>query len=116
MKKLTFIALSMMVTASSVLAGGLVTNVNQSSAWARTLSRDASTGIDAVYYNPAGLAWQDSAWEVSGNVSLIMPGSKYTRATGTEVLYPGDPVAETADAVLVADRSRGPSISARGGL
>ena len=54
----------------------------------------------AIFYNPAGLAWQDSAWEVSGNVSLIMPGSKYTRATGTEVLYPGDAVAETADAVF----------------
>jgi len=56
MKKLTFVVLSMMITASSVLAGGLVTNTNQSSAWARTLTREASLGVDAVYYNPAGLA------------------------------------------------------------
>ncbi|MCP4310047.1 MAG: hypothetical protein GY790_02185 [Bacteroidetes bacterium] len=56
MKKLTFIALSMMVTASSVLAGGLVTNTNGSAAWVRSLTRDASVGVDAVYFNPAGLA------------------------------------------------------------
>jgi len=36
-------------------AGGLVHNTNQSAAWARMLVRDASTSIDAVYYNPAGL-------------------------------------------------------------
>ena len=56
MKKLTIIALSLMVTASSVIAGGLVTNTNQSAAWARTLTREASLGVDAVYFNPAGLA------------------------------------------------------------
>jgi long-subunit fatty acid transport protein len=56
MKKLTIIALSLMVTVSSVIAGGLVTNTNQSAAWARTLTREASLGVDAVYFNPAGLA------------------------------------------------------------
>jgi long-chain fatty acid transport protein len=54
----------------------------------------------AIFYNPAGLAWQDSAWEVSGNLSLIMPMFKYTRATGTEVLYSGDPASETENAVF----------------
>ncbi len=56
MKKLNLIILLMAVTASSVLAGGLVTNTNQSAAWARTLTREASLGVDAVYFNPAGLA------------------------------------------------------------
>ena len=45
-----------MIGATSVFAGGLVTNTNQSAAWARTLTRDASIDIDAVYFNPAGLA------------------------------------------------------------
>jgi len=36
-------------------AGGIVTNTNQSAAYARMLVRDASTDLDAVYYNPAGL-------------------------------------------------------------
>ena len=56
MKRLNLLALALLVTATSVFAGGLVTNTNQSAAWARTLTRDASTSIDAVYYNPAGLA------------------------------------------------------------
>lgn len=56
MKKLNLIVLSLLVLGSSVFAGGLVTNTNQSAAWARTLTRDASIDIDAVYFNPAGLA------------------------------------------------------------
>jgi len=38
-----------------VMAGGIVTNTNQSAAYMRTLNRNASTDIDAVYFNPAGL-------------------------------------------------------------
>ena len=38
-----------------VFAGGIVTNSNQSAKWVRMLSRDASTDIDAIYYNPAGV-------------------------------------------------------------
>ncbi|MDD4646539.1 MAG: hypothetical protein PHY99_11190, partial [Bacteroidales bacterium] len=37
-------------------AGGIVTNTNQSVGWVRSLVRDASLGVDAVYYNPAGTA------------------------------------------------------------
>ena len=39
-----------------MFGGGLVTHTNQGAAWARTLTREASLGVDAVYYNPAGLA------------------------------------------------------------
>ncbi len=54
MKKiLTFFAGAMI--AGSLFAGGLVTNTNQSARYTRFQSRNASTGIDAVYYNPAGL-------------------------------------------------------------
>jgi long-subunit fatty acid transport protein len=65
MKRLNLIALSLMVTATSALAGGLVTNTNQSAAWARSLTRDASLGVDAVYYNPAGLAQLDNGLHLS---------------------------------------------------
>jgi len=37
------------------VAGGIVTNINQSAAYVRTLNRNASTDIDAAYFNPAGL-------------------------------------------------------------
>ncbi len=55
MKKFTFLVITSMLVANFAFAGGLVTNTNQSAAWARMLVRDASTSIDAVYYNPAGL-------------------------------------------------------------
>ena len=44
-----------LLVSGTVLAGGLVTNTNQSAAWVRTLNRNASTDVDAVYFNPAGL-------------------------------------------------------------
>jgi len=43
------------VSPAVVFAGGIVTNANQSASYVRMLARDASTSIDAVYYNPAGL-------------------------------------------------------------
>lgn len=38
------------------MAGGILTNTNQSAQFARMLSRNASTDLDAVYFNPAGLS------------------------------------------------------------
>jgi long-chain fatty acid transport protein len=54
MKKLFSLAGAMLFTAS-LFAGGLVTNTNLSASWVRLPARDASTSIDAVFYNPAGL-------------------------------------------------------------
>ena len=54
MKKLTLFAAIFMLVQSAI-AGGLVTNANQSAQYVRMLSRNASLQIDAVYYNPAGL-------------------------------------------------------------
>lgn len=39
----------------TALSAGVLTNTNQSASYIRMLSRNASTDIDAVYYNPAGL-------------------------------------------------------------
>jgi long-subunit fatty acid transport protein len=43
-----------MLTAT-LLAGGIVTNQNQSAQYTRMQARDATLGIDAVFFNPAGL-------------------------------------------------------------
>lgn len=43
-------------------ADGLVTNGVHSAQYSRMLSRNASTEIDAVYYNPAGLINLDYGW------------------------------------------------------
>lgn len=55
MRKITISLISMLLIVNLAFAGGLVTNTNQSTAWARMLVRDASTSIDAVYFNPAAL-------------------------------------------------------------
>lgn len=54
MRKLLTIISAFAVT-GSLFAGGLVTNNNQSALFTRLQSRNASTDIDAVYFNPAGL-------------------------------------------------------------
>ena len=69
-KLLTFFA-SMLIT-GSLLAGGLVTNINQSAAWVRLPSRNASVGIDAVYFNPAGLMKLGNGLHVSLSNQSIM--------------------------------------------
>jgi long-subunit fatty acid transport protein len=55
MKKLLLIITGALLLPTLVNAGGIVTNTNQSAYWVRTMVRDASTGIDAAYFNPAGL-------------------------------------------------------------
>lgn len=55
MKKLLIVTLTLLLVSSVVFAGGIVTNTNQSAEYVRTLNRNASTDVDAVYYNPAGL-------------------------------------------------------------
>lgn len=61
MKKLSFLAALIMLS-HLVFAGGLLTNTNQSAQFIRMMSRNASTGIDAVYFNPAGLIKMDDGW------------------------------------------------------
>jgi len=61
MKKLTFFAAFFML-AQLAFAGGLLTNTNQSAQFIRMMSRNASTGIDAVYFNPAGLIKMEDGW------------------------------------------------------
>ncbi len=48
-----------------LFAGGIVTNTNQSAQFVRMLSRNASTQIDAVYFNPAGVIRMDDGFHFS---------------------------------------------------
>lgn len=56
MKKILLIASLALCNFSLIFAGGILTNTNQSAHFIRMVARDASTQIDAVYTNPAGLA------------------------------------------------------------
>jgi long-chain fatty acid transport protein len=62
-KFLSFIAATFIT--GSLFAGGLVTNTNQSAAWVRMPSRNATVGIDAVYFNPAGLTKLEDGFHFS---------------------------------------------------
>ncbi len=56
LKKIILTGMACYCYASGLLAGGLLTNTNQSVHFLRNPARGASTEIDAVYTNPAGLA------------------------------------------------------------
>jgi long-chain fatty acid transport protein len=56
MKKV-FISIAAIAFSFSAFAGGFVTNTNQSARFLRNPARNASTEIDAIYSNPAGLSF-----------------------------------------------------------
>ncbi len=70
MKKILTV-ISVLVITGSLFAGGLVTNTNHSAYMVRMLSRQASTGVDAVYYNPAGLTKLADGFHFSVNNQVI---------------------------------------------
>jgi hypothetical protein len=71
MKRKLFLLLSAALLSTSLMAGGIMTNSNQSAAYARMLARNASLGIDAVYYNPAGLTKLGNGFYLSLNNQSI---------------------------------------------
>jgi long-chain fatty acid transport protein len=112
-KLLTFVAAAFIT--GTLLAGGLVTNTNQSASWVRLPSRNASTSIDAVYFNPAGLMKLENGFHLSvSNQSIVQtkkvenfynrPGHNYGL---NDPLYVGDvtaPAFPSVYAVYKTDR------------
>lgn len=54
-RKIAISTLFIMCQFPPLLAGGVLTNTNQTAKFARYMALDASTTIEAAYYNPAGL-------------------------------------------------------------
>ena len=85
-KILTFFAGTLIT--GSLLAGGLVTNNNHSAMFTRLLNRNASTDIDAVYFNPAGLTSLGDGFHFSINNQTISQTqtitSDYSVLSGTK--------------------------------
>ncbi len=106
MKRLNLLLVVMLVSSQILMAGGLKTNVNQSAAWVRTLSRDATLDIDAVYFNPAGLAHMDNGLHLSlSNLSIFQTRtitSDYAYLSGTPKTYEADLVAPIFPSIYVA--------------
>ena len=67
MRKLSLISIVLLIVSIPTFAGGLLTNTNQHVLFLRMLARDASTDIDAVYSNPAGLAFMEDGFHLSFN-------------------------------------------------
>ena len=70
LKSLTLM-LALSVSATSIKAGGLLTNTNQSIAFLRSLARDGAIGIDGVYSNPAGVAFLPMGLHLSLSVQNV---------------------------------------------
>ena len=80
------------VTTSMILqayAGGLVSNTNQSASYYRMLARGATTEGDAVYYNPAGLAFMEQGFTLSLNTQMIWMQRTINNDLGTLNLHQG---------------------------
>ncbi len=67
MRKRNQLACAMLMLSSSVLAGGILTNTNQSASFLRNLARDGVIDIDAVLTNPAGIAFMPDGFHISLN-------------------------------------------------
>ncbi len=97
MKRLNLLAIGMLMLSTVLFAGGLKTNGNQSAAWVRTLSRDATLDIDGVYFNPGGLAHLNDGFHLSlSNQSIWQTRtitSDYRDLNGPPVSYQADLVA-----------------------
>ena len=67
MKKIVISLLVFTMTAAPALAGGILTNTNQSILFLKNPARDASIGLDGVYSNPAGVAYMPDGFHVAFN-------------------------------------------------
>lgn len=95
MKRMNLLVIGMLVSSQLLLAGGnLKTNTNGSAAWVRTLSRNATLGVDAVYFNPAGLAQLKNGLHLSISNQTIFQ----TRTITSDYTYlADDPASYEAD-------------------
>ncbi|HRW61918.1 MAG TPA: outer membrane protein transport protein [Bacteroidales bacterium] len=71
MKRITLLIVGVLLIPFFSTAGGIVTNQNQSAAYIRMFARDASTDIDAVFFNPAGLTKLNDGFYISLNYQYI---------------------------------------------
>lgn len=67
-KSKLLISTALLFVSASTFAGGILTNTNQHIAFLRNPARDASLEIDAVYSNPAGLAFLKDGFHLSLNI------------------------------------------------
>lgn len=99
MRKILSSIAAMLIT-GGVFAGGLVTNTNQSALFTRLQNRNASTSIDAVYYNPAGLTKLGNGFFASVNNQTINQTKTITSTNPTIAGQPKDFVGDVSAPVF----------------
>ena len=67
MKKIVLSLIVFTMTTVSTMAGGILTNTNQSVLFLKNPARDAAIGLDGVYSNPAGVAFMPEGFHVAFN-------------------------------------------------
>ena len=72
------LSLAATLLSGTLLAGGIVTNTNHSAMYTRMAARYATIGLDAVYYNPAGLTKLADGLHFSINNQIIGQGRTIT--------------------------------------
>lgn len=65
MRKFILTSALCLLTAHGAIAGGYLTNTNQSVSFLRNPARLATFDLDGAYSNPAGLAWIGEGWHVA---------------------------------------------------
>ena len=84
MKKIVLSIVVFTMTSVSALAGGILTNTNQSVLFLKNPARDAAIGLDGVYSNPAGVAFMPEGFHLAVNWQY----AHQTRTiTSTDPLY-----------------------------
>lgn len=79
---------------SSIFAGGILTNTNQSAHFARMMAREASTQIDAAYTNPAGLVKLNDGFHISFSNQSAYQTRKITTTFAPFAGFGGSPTKE----------------------
>jgi len=87
MRRSFSVAFATFLLTSTMFAGGILHNTNQSAMYTRMPARDATLGIDAVYYNPAGLTKLADGFHMSINNQFI----GQTRTVTSDYQYLNDP-------------------------
>ena len=67
MKKIVLSLIVFTMTTVAAMAGGILTNTNQSVLFLKNPARDAAIGLDGVYSNPAGVAFMPEGFHVAFN-------------------------------------------------
>jgi len=93
MKRITLLLIAFISLPFFSYSGGIVTNQNQSAIYVRMFARDASTNIDAVFFNPAGLTKLSDGLYLSLNNQYISQNqyvtSNYQHLIGSPIEYHG---------------------------